>query len=131
VVDLDAFDKKPDQVALQRPIQSGHAPLDLFCEVFEPTNEERQGSAQGGFIAQGGGLLFPDLNPLSQPRDPLLEFGFFDQTLGIAVDEPGNTAAQLDDLRFGGDAIGTIAPQLRVGAPALTAKAMASLPQQR
>jgi len=98
---------------------------------------------------------------LSQTGDPLLEFGFFDQTLGITVDEPGNAAAQLGDLRFGGDEIraigirvlgpmqaplvlgrddvgvleeplyflpdrriGAIGPQLRVGAQALTAKAM-------
>src|SRR3954469_13451583 len=45
VVDLDAFDEKPDQVALQRPIRSVHALPDLFCEVFEPTDDERQGSA--------------------------------------------------------------------------------------
>jgi len=45
MVDLDAFDKKPDQVALQRPNRSGHALLDLFCEVFEPSDDERQGSA--------------------------------------------------------------------------------------
>src|SRR3954447_23660086 len=32
VIDLDAFDEKPDQVALQRPIRSGHALPDLFCE---------------------------------------------------------------------------------------------------
>jgi hypothetical protein len=108
VVNLDAFDKKPDQVALQRPIQSGHALLNLFCKVFEPTDEERQGSAQGGLVLQGGGLLFPNLDPLSQPSDPLLEFVFFDQTLGIAVDEPGNAAAQFGDLCFGGDEIGTI-----------------------
>jgi hypothetical protein len=161
VVDLDAFDKKPDQIALQRPIQSGHALLDLFCKIFEPTDEERQGSAQGGLVLQGGGLLFPDLDPLSQPCDPLLEFVFFDQTLGIAIDESGDAAAQLGDLRFGSDEIGTIGvrmlglvqpplvlgrdqlgvveeplhflpdrrvgaigPQLRVGAQALTAKAM-------
>jgi hypothetical protein len=45
VIDLDAFDEKPDQVALQRPIRRGHALSDLFCEVFEPTDDERQGSA--------------------------------------------------------------------------------------
>jgi hypothetical protein len=45
VIDLDAFDEKPDQVALQRPIWSGHALPDLFCEIFEPTDDERQGSA--------------------------------------------------------------------------------------
>jgi hypothetical protein len=45
VIDLDAFDEKPDQVALQRPIRSVHALPDLFCEVFEPTDDERQGSA--------------------------------------------------------------------------------------
>ena len=46
VVDFDAFNKKPDQVALQRPIQSGHALLDLPCEVFEPTDEKRQGAGR-------------------------------------------------------------------------------------
>ena len=98
---------------------------------------------------------------MSQTGDPLLEFGFFDQTLGITVDEPGDAAAQLGDLRFGGDEIraigirvlgpmqaplvlgrdhvgvleeplhflpdrriGAIGSQLRVGAQALTAKAM-------
>jgi hypothetical protein len=45
VIDLDAFDEKPDQVALERPIRSGYVLLDPFCEVFEPTNDERQGSA--------------------------------------------------------------------------------------
>jgi hypothetical protein len=45
MVDLDALDKKPDQVALQQPIWSGYALPDLFCEVFEPTDDERQGSA--------------------------------------------------------------------------------------
>jgi hypothetical protein len=45
---------------------------------------------------------------LSQTGDPLLEFGFFDQTLGIAVDKPVDAAAQLCDLRFGGDEIRTI-----------------------
>ena len=161
MVDLDAFDEKPDQVALQPPIRSGHALLDLFCKVFEPADDKRQCLLQGGLVLQGGGLLLPDLDPLSQPSDPLLEFVFFDQTLGIAVDEPGNTAAQLGDLRFGGGEVraigvrilglvqpplvfgrdhaggleeplhflphrrtGAIGPQLRVGAQALTAKAM-------
>src|SRR3954471_10098124 len=161
VVDLDAFDEKPDQVALQRPIWSGHALPDLFCEVFEPADDERQGSAQNSLILQGGGLLLPGLDPLPQTGNPLLEFGFFNQTLGIAVDEPGDAAAQLGDLRLGGDEIrtigirmlgpvqallvlgrdhvrvleeplhflpdrriGAIGPQLRVGAQALTAKAM-------
>ena len=110
---------------------------------------------------QGGGLLLPGLDPLSQTGDPLLEFGFFDQTLGITIDEPRDAAAQLSDLRFGSDEIrtigirmlgpvqaplvlgrdhvgvleellhflpdrriGAIGPQLRVGAQALTAKAM-------
>jgi hypothetical protein len=40
VVDLDTFDEQPDQVALQRPIRSGHALLHLFCEVFEPTDDQ-------------------------------------------------------------------------------------------
>jgi hypothetical protein len=108
VVDLDALDEQPDQVALQRPIRSGHALLDLPCKVFKPTDDQRQGSAQRGLIAQGGGLLLPSLDPLPQAGDPLLEFGFFDQTLGIAVDKPGNAATQLGDLRFSGDEIGTI-----------------------
>src|SRR3954453_12669710 len=45
VIDLDAFDEKPDQVAPQGPIWSGQALPDLFCEIFEPTDDERQGSA--------------------------------------------------------------------------------------
>jgi hypothetical protein len=44
---------------------------------------------------QAGGLLLPGLDPLSQTGDPLLEFGFFDQTLGITIDEPVDAAAQL------------------------------------
>src|SRR4051794_31102680 len=40
-------------------------------------------------------LLLPGLDPLSQTGDPLLGFGFFDQTLGITIDEPRDVAAQL------------------------------------
>ena len=49
-------------------------------------------------VPQGRGLLFPALDPLTEPGDARLEVGLVDQTLGIAVDQPAHPAAQLSDL---------------------------------
>ena len=49
-------------------------------------------------VPQGRGLLFPGLDPLTQPGDARLEVGLVDQTLGITVDQPAHSAAQLGNL---------------------------------
>jgi RNA-directed DNA polymerase len=42
-VDLDALDQGPDQVALERPVELRHPPVDLLREVFKPADDQRQG----------------------------------------------------------------------------------------
>jgi hypothetical protein len=49
-------------------------------------------------VPQGCGLLFPALDPLTQPGDARLKVGLVDQTLGITVDQPAHSAAQFGDL---------------------------------
>src|SRR4051794_1474467 len=49
-------------------------------------------------VPQGRGLLFPGLDPLTQPGNARLKVGLVDQTLGITVDQPAHSAAQLGNL---------------------------------
>src|SRR4051794_9684760 len=97
-INLNAFDQKADQIPLQRPIDSRHPIANLPGEILKPAHDQRQCRALRDLVPQGRGLLFPALDPLTEPGDARLEVGLVDQTLGIAVDQPAHPAAQLSDL---------------------------------
>src|SRR5690349_1115012 len=100
VVDLDALDQGPDQIALERPVDLGHPSPHALREVLEPADDQRQCPPQGSVIPQGRGLLLPAFDPLPEAGDARLELGLVDQAVGVAVDEPRHGAAQLRDLSF-------------------------------
>jgi hypothetical protein len=97
-INLNALDQRTDQIPLQRPIDSRHPIANLPDEILKPAHDQREGRALRDLVPQGCGLLFPALDPLTQPGDARLKVGLVDQTLGIAVDQPAHSAAQLGDL---------------------------------
>src|SRR5215207_1256860 len=97
-IDLDALDQRTDQIPLQRPVDGCHPVTNLPGKVLKPAHDQRQCRVLRRLVPQGPGLLFPALDPLTQPGDARLEVGLVDQTLGIAVDQPAHPAAQLGDL---------------------------------
>src|SRR5829696_6380692 len=97
-IDLDALDQRTDQIPLQRPVDGCHPVTNLPGKVLKPAHDQRQCRALRRLVPQDRGLLFPGLDPLTQPGDARLEVGPVDQTLGIAIDQPAHPAAQLGDL---------------------------------
>src|SRR5215210_3239576 len=97
-VNLNALDQRTDQIPLQRPVDGCHPVTNLPGEIMKPAHDQRQCRALRRLVPQGRSLLFPALDPLTQPGDARLEVGLVDQTLGIAVDQPAHPAAQLGDL---------------------------------
>src|SRR4051812_17210325 len=129
VVDLDALDQGPDQVALERPVDLGHPSPHPLREVLEPADDQRQCPPQGSLIPQGRGLLLPAFDPLPEAGDARLELGLVDQAVGVAVDEPRRGAAQLRDLGFDHVELRTVAgtapavrPRTRRGTSAAVAR---------
>src|SRR4051794_22983014 len=112
VVDLDALDQGPDQIALERPVDLGHPSPHALREVLEPADDQRQCPPQGGLIPQGRGPLLPAFDPLPEAGDARLELGLVDQAVGVAVDEPRRGAAQLRDLSFDHVELRTVAAAL-------------------
>jgi hypothetical protein len=56
-------------------------------------------------VRQLPGLLLQSAYALPQPSDPGLEFTFFDQAFGIAVNQPRQTLPQFTQLRLDGGPI--------------------------
>src|SRR4051795_13049326 len=98
VINLNAPDQKADQIPLQRPIDSRNPVANLPGEIMKPAHDQREGRTLRRLVLQGRGLLFPALDPLTEPGDARLEVGLVDQTLGITVDQPAHSAAQLGNL---------------------------------
>src|SRR4051812_20667991 len=114
VVDLDALDQGPDQIALERPVDLGHRSPHALRDVLKPADDQRQCPPQGSVIPQGRGLLLPAFDPLPEAGDARLELGLVDQAVGVAVDEPRHGAAQLRDLSFDHVELRTVAAAPRL-----------------
>src|SRR5262249_13442605 len=50
---LHAFDQRPDEVALARPVGRLQAVMEFGCKIFETSDNELQFSLHGGLICQG------------------------------------------------------------------------------
>src|SRR3954449_11489930 len=132
VVDLDALDQGPDQIALERPVDLGHPSPHALREVLKPADDQRQCPPQGGLIPQGRGPLLPAFDPLPEAGDARLELGLVDQAVGVAVDEPRHGAAQLRDLGFDHVELRTVAaaPPRLVEASFVLGRDPGRVPQQ-
>src|SRR4051794_791287 len=132
VVDLDALDQGPDQIALERPVDLGHPSPHALREVLKPADDQRQCPPQGSLIPQGRGLLLPAFDPLPEAGDARLELGLVDQAVGVAVDEPRHGAAQLRDPGFDHVELRTVAaaPPRLVEASFVLGRDPGRVPQQ-
>src|SRR5262245_47209547 len=94
---LHAFDHRPDEVALARPVGRLQAVVELGRKIFEASNNELQFPLHGGLICQGLALLFQPGQALAQAGNPRLKLGLVNEALRITVDQPGHALASLAD----------------------------------
>jgi hypothetical protein len=76
--------------------------LPLGCELLHPANNQLEFPLQRLGLGQLVTLGFDMRNTLTQLCHARLEFLFFNEAFGIAVDEPGQALAELADLAFQG-----------------------------
>jgi hypothetical protein len=80
--------------------------LNHSSKGLQLADDELQRASLLGFILQHLGFAFQLGDALSQARNPGLELRFADHRLGIAVDQPTNTAPQLIELALDGIQLG-------------------------
>ncbi len=68
--------------------------LDSGSKLIKATKDERQFTLQAGFIIDLLSLFFDLLQAFSHPCHPRFKLPFVDQSVGIAVNEPGNALLQ-------------------------------------
>ncbi|MDO9714275.1 reverse transcriptase domain-containing protein [Paracraurococcus lichenis] len=91
-VDLGPLHQQTDQLAALLPIRCSKTILNSSGKLFEPPDDERQGTSLCGFVAHGIGLRLPPLDPLSKACKPWFKLRFFNQPFGVAVDQSVHAA---------------------------------------
>jgi hypothetical protein len=94
MVDLDPANDGVDDVALADPIKSIDALRNLGGKVLQSIDHERQLAMRIGGVKCNSALLIELRHAPLRCRDARLEFGFVDQTSGVAVDEPIDAALE-------------------------------------
>jgi hypothetical protein len=98
VVDLDAPNERPNDIAFGIPIGRLEPILDHTGKGLELTNDQQEGPGLLGDVCECGGLCFELGDAPSKVCEARLELDLVDDPFSIAVDEPADAAPELGEL---------------------------------
>ncbi|MCM8738662.1 hypothetical protein M5E06_31630 [Azospirillum sp. A1-3] len=97
-IDLDPANHGANDFARAVPVQLIQALVNLVGEILKVTNDQRQVALHLGVLGGSAPLFFQTRQTLLHAGNAWFEFGAVDDPFGVAVDEPGDAAAQAGDL---------------------------------
>ena len=100
LIDLDAFDHGPNDLAACLPIGVLQAQLHLGRKLLEPSDKHPELAFDLGLVLEALRFCFHLVEAFPKAQHPRLKFGFFHEPLGIAVDQARNPATQLAQLHL-------------------------------
>jgi hypothetical protein len=100
LIDLDAFDQRPNDLALCLPIGLLQAQVHLGRKLLYPPDKHPKLALDLGLVLEAQRLSFQLVEALPKAKHPRLKFGFLHETLCIAVDQARDPATQLAKLRL-------------------------------
>ena len=95
LVNLDARHDRADQLATGIPISGVELLGDLAGELFQAPDQQPEILVPRGFVGEVARLLLKAGQALAQARDPWFELLLVDESLRVAVDQPGQALADL------------------------------------
>jgi hypothetical protein len=130
IANLHSLHQRANDLALLAPLDVIETAVDFLPERIEAPDDQVQVMLEGRLISE---LLTLDLdmgNALAQAGNAGLELRFLNQTLGIAVDQSGQTLAQLVQLRLQGAALLSLSRPCRLKAPSVFLRQAIGMRQQ-
>ena len=97
-INLDPANHGANDLARAVPVQLIQALVNLVGEILKATNDQRQVALHFGVLGGLAPLFFQAEQTLLHAADAWFEFGAVDDPFCVAVDEPGDAAAQAGDL---------------------------------
>lgn len=97
-IDLDPENHGANDFARAVPVQLIQALVNLVGEILKAINDQRQVALHFSVLGSFAPLFFQARQPLLHATDAWFEFGAVDDPFPIAVDKPGDAAAQAGDL---------------------------------
>lgn len=100
LIDLDAFDYGPNDLATCLPIGLLYAQLHLERELLYPPDEHAELAFDLGFVTEALRFSFQLVDAFAEAAYPRRKFGFLHEALCIAVDQARDRTPERAHLRL-------------------------------
>jgi hypothetical protein len=98
LIHFDASDQGPNDLATRLKISRVQSLLDFGSKCLQTPENHTQLFLHLCFLFEAGQLLFQVLYSFPHPGDPRFKFGLVNEPISIAIDQPGDSSAELPQL---------------------------------